>query len=450
MKLPSKLTSFEQFLYFDDYPAYPNTIGCRLRLRGTLDESLFDRAVQLVCDRNPLFKTTLENRWSGPRWSACHDRTIVEQLSDHLIEAPFVKKIDLDKEAGGQVHWASDSDQASINFLTHHATADGIGGLQVVADWLAAYAAMTEATSDVEKAGTQSTRRTNLDLLDKRASYGFCRWRFLKTIPRQMIGVFGVKEFIANRPVSLTGEPPVDVAASIPADYPGVHSAEFGDVERVRSQAGTENVTTNDLILQCIFIAIAKWRRIRSIGSEKDLIRLMVPINLRSLSDRYLPASLRSSIVTLDRPQERCTDEKEFLDTIRFQMNVIKANELGYTFLHVLNFSKWLPRGIKRYANPHRVGATALVTNLGEPFKRVKLPRDDEGKLRVGNMTLEGLDLIAPLRPHTNAAFAIYRYAGKTVLSLTYDNRVMQAEDAKQLTQMVCDEFHSKTKNAFG
>ncbi|MEC9092373.1 MAG: hypothetical protein VX438_06690, partial [Planctomycetota bacterium] len=223
-----------------------------------------------------------------------------------------------------------------------------------------------------------------------------------------------------------------------------IHSVEFGDIDLVQKRAGDENVTANDLIIQCVFIAIAKWRRAHSWGSDEDLIRLMVPINLRTISDRYLPAANRSSIVTLDRHQARCTDEKEFLDTIRFQMNVIKANELGFTFLHVLNFSRWLPRGIGRFADPNRIGSTVLVTNLGEPFKRVKVPKDPQGKVLAGKLVLDSIDLVAPLRPNTQAAFAVYRYAGKVMLSLTYDNRVISTESAKALSEAVCREFRNK------
>lgn len=441
MKLPSKLTSFEQFLFFDDYPAYPNTIGCRLQLCGPLDESQLLEAHQRVCARNPLLNSSLEMRRRRPVWTHQRQEAMSTRLTDKFVEQPFLKWIDLEKEPGGQLHWAYDGEQAGLNFLTHHATADGIGGLQVVLDWLTAYHALNTHNDAQSRELEKKLRRLDPNLLDRRARYGFCRWRFLKTIPRQALGIFGVKEFIANRPVRLIDEPPGPVDQPIPADYPGVLSTEFGDINRLQRRAEAEGVTTNDLILQCIFVAIAKWRRANSLGSDQDLIRVMVPINLRTISDRYLPASHRSSIVTLDRKQERCTQENAFLNTIKFQMNVIKANELGYTFLHFLNFSRWLPRGIKRFADPNRIGATVLVTNLGEPFKRCKLPRNSAGKIQLGQTTLESIQLLAPLRPNTQAAFAIHRYAGKTFLTLTYDNRVIQPESASSLTDLVRSEF---------
>ena len=138
MKLPSKLTSFEQFLFFDDYPSYPNTIGCHLALSGALSPEFLGLAQELVCKHHPMFRTTLEMVGRKPAWNRCHQQAIVERLPEHFLDRPFVKKIDLHQEAGGQLHWVHHRNRTSLNFLTHHATADGVGGLQVVSDWLAA------------------------------------------------------------------------------------------------------------------------------------------------------------------------------------------------------------------------------------------------------------------------------------------------------------------------
>lgn len=456
MKLPSRLTSFEQFLFFDDYPAYPNTISCRLNLCGGLDEGLLNAAVEVACEKNVMMKALLERRWRGPTWVRCLHQPTIERLPDEFVDRPYIRKIDLDRESGGQMHWAASGDRSSLNFLTHHAAADGIGGLQVVADWLQAYHAMAtrskggaavKSLDNFRAVGRQHVRQSDPRLLDRRGKYGFWRWRFLKTLPRQMIGLFGVHEFLVNRPVPLLDQPHGPVDQALPEDYPGVMSQTLAEVGSLRSQAGLEQVTVNDLILQCIFQAAARWRRKHGYGTDDDLLRLMVPINLRQMSDRRLPAANRSSIVTLDRVQAKCLDDKDFLQTIRFQMNVIKANELGYTFLHVLNLANWFPRGVRRFANPERIGATILVTNLGEPFKRLKVPRAPDGGLIVGDSRVDSFDLIAPLRPNTQAAFAIYRYAGRTILSLTYDNRVVTESSAKELLELVCTAFQRKAQN---
>ncbi|MEC9092330.1 MAG: hypothetical protein VX438_06465, partial [Planctomycetota bacterium] len=130
-----------------------------------------------------------------------------------------MKKIDLSKESGGQLHWAHCENRSSLNFLTHHAAADGIGGLQVVSDWLTAYHAMESAAGDPDQAGEKKLRRTDLHLLNHRENYGFLAWKFLKTLPRQALGILGVKEFLANQPVALIPNPLESVDSPIPEGY---------------------------------------------------------------------------------------------------------------------------------------------------------------------------------------------------------------------------------------
>jgi hypothetical protein len=449
MKLPSKLTTFERFLYFDDYPAYPNTIGCRLILSGPLDLELFHRAVQLSSRQHPLLSTVLGRGGNRPAWGRYLEDPWVKQLPDDCLKNIFIKKIDLESEPGGQLHWAHADNTSSLNFLTHHATADGLGGLQAVFDFLAAYAGLWEARKSndphPERRAAQGMSRVDARLLNQRGSFGFGSWKFIRKIPRQLIGLFGVKEFFVNRPETLTAQRHGDVSDSIPADYPGLYTRELGDIELVQKKAGAAQVTSNELVLLAVFLGLAQWRKKYQFGREDDCLRLMVPINLRTIADRYLPAAHRSSMVTLDRVQSECRDSKALLDSIRFQMNVIKSNELGYTFLHMLNLFRWLPRGLGRFADPDRVGSTMVVTNLGEPFRRSKLARDDQDRLLVGDQVLEHIDLVAPLRPNTQAAIAIGRYARKTFLSLTYDNRCLDDEQARELTDLICEEFLARS-----
>ena len=43
-------------------------------------------------------------------------------------------------------------------------------------------------------------------------------------------------------------------------------------------------------------------------------------------------------------------------------------------------------------------GTTSVVTNLGAPLERVKLPTDDQGRLIAGNLVVEDIDLTLPGR----------------------------------------------------
>lgn len=457
MKLPSPLLPFEQYLFWDDYPQHPNTIGCRIQLSGSIDEDALNSALATVLKMHPLLRTLVTVSGSRLSWTELKDSPHIVRLDNAYIALPYVKKIDLDKEIGGQVHWASDGQSAAINFLLHHATADGLGGLQVVSDWMTAYS--NEIKSRTETASSDSftkVRRVDRALLQARGDHGFRTWKFFKKIPRQMIGLLGVWEFLRNRPATLkpnreqsndktnsNAERTHSAEMELPT---GLETIDVASVDEIRELAKGENVTTNDVLLHNIFVGVANWRREFQYGSDDDLLRIMVPMNLRTIRDRYLPAANKASLVSLDRTQEKCVPGKELLDSIRFQMGVIQKNELGFTFLHMLRFYRWMPGGLRRIAQKDRVGSTVLVTNLGEPFKRISLPKDEQGKVTVGDLRLEGFDLIAPLRPNTHAAFAIFRYAGKLMISLTYNKRILSKDEASRLGELVKIEIRKHLK----
>lgn len=448
MLLPNRLLDFEQYLFWDDYPEHPNTIGCRIQLSGSIDEQSLRNASAAVLTMHPLLRSLLTVTGSRLSWTEIADSPHIVRLDDAYINLPYVKKIDLDKEIGGQLHWASNGQIAALNFLMHHATADGLGGLQVVSDWMTAYSnEMKRHAKSNTSNQPLKVRRVDSGLLNSRGNHGFRTWKFFKKIPRQLIGLLGVWEFLRNRPVTLkpTSKPCTSKRSTNRAqtqsaetqNLTGLETIEVGSVDEIRELASGENATTNDVVLHNIFVGVANWRREFQYGSDNDLLRIMVPMNLRTIRDRYLPAANKASLVSLDRKQEKCVAGKELLDSIRFQMGVIQKNELGFTFLHMLRLYRWMPGGLRRIAQKDRVGSTVLVTNLGEPFKRISLPKDEQGKVIVGDLRLDGFDLIAPLRPNTHAAFAIFRYAGKLMISLTYNQRIISKDEASRLGELV-------------
>ena len=157
-----------------------------------------------------------------------------------------------------------------------------------------------------------------------------------------------------------------------------------------------------------------------------------------------MSAANRASFISLDRRQGKCDADDHLLHSIRNQMSVIVGNELHLTFLLMLRMTKRLPGGLKRVTRPDRNAATCLFTNLHQFFAGSSLPRErldqpavkkrnTTAKILCGNLRLEEFDLLPPLRPFTQAAIAVSRYAGRTQLTLTYDPRVVDAAAANEL-----------------
>jgi hypothetical protein len=102
------------------------------------------------------------------------------------------------------------------------------------------------------------------------------------------------------------------------------------------------------------------------------------------------------------------------------------------TFVLSLAVARHLPGGIARCIKKDGCSATAVLTNLGEPLARIPLPKQQR-RLVVGSAILEEIDVLAPLRPSTCAAFAACHYAGRLRITLHYDPRPLTALQAQDL-----------------
>lgn len=433
---PLPLTPYEEYQVLDDYPAYPNTIAARFRFSGRIDLDRFHEATRLTLLRHPLACCGIErlaNRWGRKHWHwvpRTFDQFPIQILSKNQISGiPHLSPIDLHQGVAGRAIVVQDEESSDLIIQGHHAFVDGVGGLQILIDWMKLY----------DRLESPSSKSADLPAYDDqelihRGDFGFRSWSYWKKAHRYALGLYGVHEFLMHRAASLSPRPlsPLD---SVPPDpYPRsmtFESAEL-DLEKHLRRASQRPATANEMLLAALFGAIADWRQERGIGREEDWLRLMVPMNLRELRHRRLSAANRVSFISLDRRLAQCHDYKSLLRSIHGQMKVIHDHDLRLTFHSMLHVSRFFPGGLKSLAKPQRCGSTAILTNLGEPFRRLPL-RQDQQKWCTGSLRLEGIDLLAPLRPHTNVAFAAFRYAGRQCLTLNYDPRTLDETSAQDL-----------------
>jgi len=154
-----------------------------------------------------------------------------------------------------------------------------------------------------------------------------------------------------------------------------------------------------------------------------------VPMNLRTMADRRLPAANVASMVFPERLARDLEDPQQLLESIHQQMSLIKQRQLGLIFVTSLRVCRWLPGGLARMVRAKRCAASAVCTYLGPVLDRCPLPYED-GRLVVGDAVLESIDALAPLRPLTCAAIDVAVYAGQLSVTLHYDSRVLTATDA--------------------
>ncbi len=432
---PLPLTCFEEYMLCDDRPAYPMTGVFRLRLSGFLDRNAFEAAVANAVERHPLLRATVSRKRRGrPKWIDHPDWRPNVQWQAEVSEYgfPHVDHIDVTQNPGTRVWVLDREDGHDVIIQAHHCCADALGMSMVFEDLLIGYALNLGMAEDEISLMDLDPRQ-----LRERGTPGLSAWRFLKMAHKQAVGLLGVREFVTRSPVPLAGPVCEIDEASSPSVFPAPRTHEFdpNETKRILATAKSHGVTLNDLLVRDLFLAEGAWRKKWSIGTDRDWLRFTIPMNLRSTANERMPMTNSVSMVFLDRQPHDFADSGRLLQGIREQMGLIKRLRLQYTFILSLAVSRLLPGGMSRKAGADKCQSTSCLSNLGPVLTRTPLPRR-EGRIVAGNVVLESVDYVIPLRPHLNAAFCVYTYAGRLRVLMHFDPRVIADEQSEDLLEM--------------
>jgi hypothetical protein len=251
---------------------------------------------------------------------------------------------------------------------------------------------------------------------------------------QQAVGLLGAREFLLRRPAPLASPLGTIDEAMPPPVFPTPLVSQFDAIEtgRILATSKGQGVTVNDLLVRDLFLAVGTWRKKWHLGSDRDWLRFSIPINLRTSADGQMPMSNSVSSVFLDRRGDDFYDTDRLLAGIHRQMGLIKRLRLQYTFILSLGVSRWLPGGIARGTQADRCPLTSWVSNLGNVLSQTPLPRRDD-RIIAGNVVLESVDYVIPLRPHVHAAFCVYTYAGRLRVLMHFDPRAIDDDKAREL-----------------
>jgi len=430
---PLPLSCLEELMFFDDRPAHPMTGVFRLRFSGFLERDAFEAAWRTVVERHPLLRATVSLDYGRrPVWIDRPDwePVIHWQAEPNSYGFPNTGHIDLTREPGACTWIVERADGHDAIFQVHHAGADALGMAQVIEDLLVAYALRCGATGDGLALAPLDQRR----MLDRGAP-GLTPWKFLAMAHRQAVGLLGVREFLFRSPVALAGDPPASYDQA-PTVFPSPQSHDF-DVDQTRqiiARAKALRVTVNDLLARDLFLALASWRAQRAMASDREWLRFSIPINLRQASGGPAPMANSVSSVFLDRRPCDMADSDRLLKGIHEQMNHIKRMQLQYTFILSLALARLTPGGLARRTRHDLCQATTCFSNLGAVLGSTPLPRSD-GRVVAGNVVLDGVDFVIPLRPHWHAAFCVYTYAGRLRVLMHADPRIMPDDAWNEVLQ---------------
>ena len=415
----------------DDRPDYPAVLNLRLELSGRMQRGPFLAAVARVLPRHPLLQAVVRKSGeNGLEWMpAPNPQPSVCWAEDSKTDSPWAEPLDPDREVGLRIRVDRRDTRTEILLQLHHACTDGLGAVQLAEELLLAYHA--EVTP-----GEASNALPPLEAerLRERGKFGMNAMRYALRAPKELAAGIGVIEYFAHRPAALVASQD-DIA---PADRPApfspacTHTFTPEETTQLRNAARQLGGTTNDLLLRDAFLVLYEWNARHDPAGKNRVIRITVPINMRSEEDRTMPAADVVSMVFLDRRPGKFRSPKGLLWSIRLEMNLVKRWRLGLTMIHCLRLFGKFRGGLQVLLPENRCVATAVLSNLGEPVRNSSLPRL-QGQLAAGDLLLERIELLPPIRPMTRASFGVVSYAGRLTLSLNYDARHLRADEGRLL-----------------
>jgi NRPS condensation-like uncharacterized protein len=434
VSLSLPLTTMEEFLYWEDRPAYPWSCFSRLRFSGCLDRAAFESAVSTVLARHPLLAAKIETDGRGRlRWRVVDDPAPVIQWESAPVSGPLppATHLDLRREIGIRFHVRTEAAASEATIQFHHACCDGAGMALFMRELLVAYAI----------ACGNAPGRARLTALDPgklagRGRYGLTLIKLIRMLPQQLVGLLGARQFLMRKPSPLIPHRAGPNDDPLPKSYPAVVHRLFDQAETagMRKAAMLRGVTSNDLLARDLFLAIAEWRLRQNIGDDGSWLRMMIPMNLRSTEDHLMPATNVVSSVFLDRRGPDFADSEELLRGIHEEMDLIKRLHLGYTFIFSTAVCRRFLGGLEKKVRADKCTISCIFTNVGNLLAHVPLPRRDDCII-AGNVTLEDADFVAPLRPYSCVTVVVALYARRLSVTLHYDPRPLTEQQATDLLE---------------
>jgi hypothetical protein len=431
MTLPLEVLPFEEYMLRDDRPGYPMNTFARLRFSGPLERDAAEMAFQTALSRHPLLRAIVRPAAHGRlEWVAADPGPPPLVWCRGPCDGPFPPTggIDLTAESGLKGWVVEDGSRAVLVLQFHHACCDGVGLLQVVEDFLLAYSSALPGPP-----GRNGLQRLEPHLLPGREAFGLTPQNGSRALPAQATGLLGLRQLLTRHPIPLLAHEPTPFDP-LPPGYPAVMTRQLppAELRALKQLAVRDGVTVNQRLIRDLFVAVDDFQARYQPHAAEGWLRFSVPINLREAKDRRLPAANVVSMVFLDRRRAQIADPDRLLASIHHDLELSRRLRLGLTFMWSISFFRALPGGLDHMTMGERCVATCVISNLGTVLRRTPLERQ-QGRIVAGNVVLEDMDILAPLRPGTAAAFLIFCYADALCVSMHYDPRRLAREQATDL-----------------
>ncbi|MEM9825358.1 MAG: hypothetical protein AAF958_02155 [Planctomycetota bacterium] len=468
---PLPLSPLEKFFLWDDRPSCPMTSFFELQFDGILNRSWLDEALNTVCTRHPLLQCTVARRggdwfWElppamGQRWLDVGAMPALVPMKRCVELSPW--PMDLTREPGCRF-WCQTTDsqttagRSRILIQLHHAVCDGIGMRQVLIDLLCAYRNASESAAgrEVMPSRRQIRPREITRLLER---FDLTQ-RFAKPAKVTLSGKekrdaayyfhFQRPRTIATPRSSTTHlKPSPDLQPATPRlraqgmFNPMVHVQLDRDISaRIIDRCNDKNTSVNELAIALLFRTLVDWNRQHRGDGPKSRLRLLMPVDLRGRQDLRMPATNRLAFAFLGRTHAQCESWPELLESVRDEVKWIGDSRVFLNLLAGFDMMHKRPWWFRRLIAMHHNMMTCVLTYAGDISRGLgkSLPIRD-GKLDVGDCSLEHIYAAPPARRGSRLGVALCINWGKICFSANYDRRYLSRDDTQLFLNRYADSW---------
>ncbi len=455
---PLPLSDFEYYMLLDDRPTHPMVFVMVVDVNGALHEVPFRESVQELIQSHPLLNCCIEKRaqagWCWVPLSAQPSVLDWQTVTANAVRefVPTVRSLDIRSSPGIHLQVKAAESTARIVIWIHHACCDGLAAIQLTGELLARYG---QRTAEPDAKQPEFAPADTHKLLE-RENYetGDAAARRQKRSLGRIVGK--VSRLLFRAPVMLAGSADLNrrplpglaidaenSAAEAAGSSPfAIQSAVLSRTtyRALRAVAAEQHASINDLFIREMILQIRQWNRRGGVAFGRRWIRLAVPLSMRSHVHDNMPAANVVSYALVTRREQDCDDPGELLRSIHQQTSDVLFNREGIVCLKLFRILRRIPGAMKAFLSFKTVLSTMVLANVGDVRKRFsgRFPLL-RGKWVAGNVVVEQIHGVAPVRPNTRISMSIGDYAGELSISLRADSLVLDAQHANEfLCEYVC------------
>ncbi|GMU54796.1 MAG: hypothetical protein AMXMBFR33_39420 [Candidatus Xenobia bacterium] len=391
---PLPLTAFEELMVRDR--AFPMDIWIELCFRDRLSVPALEEALEVLASRHPLLVAGVEKIGGRFCWVPSASAIPLVRVAGGAWQPEPVLP-----EAGGGVRFylVERSGECSLFLQVHHACCDGAAIRVVLLDLVTLYARLTDPQGPWPE-----LTRLEPALLPMRG-------RIpppppIKTPRNELLELF---RFLFPWPQALSSQP--GPGGDLPFSQ-RVLSRE--ETEAVLQRAARSGGRFHEQALSDLFAVLADWQVAHGKSRPGSRLRILIPMDVRELVDRRLPACNRVTFAFLTRRLDQCGPDLS--QALRAEHEYIREYRTDLDFLRGLEFAcaKRLLPLILRLPLPL---SSAVLTNLGDVTPLRGFPVEEQG-LRIGDAICLHASGATGVRPGTIASFSLCRLAGRLSIGL--------------------------------